>query len=397
MRQRERLEISRDAKNFLIHRGYDGRMSDRHFITRPLSICLDLVRAMAAVAVLLGHAVQLGIYTGPWPFSQMFQHDAVIVFFVLSGMVIASSVDRPGANMRAYLIARAARILPVTLPALLFGAAAYIVCQVLGIQVENPEFNSTLTFRGTVLPALFLSESVFGTGPVWNAPYWSLCYEVWYYLLFGAAIFLRGSRRLIVLLVMALLAGPKILMLLPVWLVGVWLARRGSTFRLSVLPGLILIVLCVAAFSLMNEGIWATTQRFFAKTPFAGVDLDHAKFAFNDLLLGIAVAAGFIGLRPVAGAIATPLERTARPISVLAGSSFTLYLFHWPLLCLLQGFGLTAGSSTAGFSGLMAGVIALSIGIARYTEQRRETVRGWLEQWTTRSHNKLSSIHTSPA
>ena len=55
--------------------------------------------------------------------------------------------------------------------------------------------------------------------PGGNIPFWSLNYEAWYYVLFGAALFLRGWRRTIAVVAAALLAGPKIV-LLPFWLMG---------------------------------------------------------------------------------------------------------------------------------------------------------------------------------
>jgi peptidoglycan/LPS O-acetylase OafA/YrhL len=98
-------------------------MRDTPFITRPLSILLDLVRVLAALAVLVGHAVQLGHYRGPYPFTMLFQHNAVIVFFVLSGLVIAASVDRGGHRLGDYAVARLSRFLPVALPALTISLA----------------------------------------------------------------------------------------------------------------------------------------------------------------------------------------------------------------------------------------------------------------------------------
>jgi hypothetical protein len=46
---------------------------------------------------------------------------------------------------------------------------------------------------------------------------------VWYYILFGLWCY-RRSR--VLLLACAVLAGPRVLLLLPVWLLGVWLQRR---------------------------------------------------------------------------------------------------------------------------------------------------------------------------
>ena len=58
-----------------------------------------------------------------------------------------------------------------------------------------------------------------------NVPYWSISYEVAYYILFGVSFFLKGPTRWVLLSIIGLLAGPKILLLLPIWLLGVWVYR----------------------------------------------------------------------------------------------------------------------------------------------------------------------------
>src|SRR6056297_2543615 len=49
------------------------------------------------------------------------------------------------------------------------------------------------------------------------------CYEAAYFALFGVAAFTRGARRVALLLLLGLVAGLNILLLLPVWLLGVGL------------------------------------------------------------------------------------------------------------------------------------------------------------------------------
>ncbi len=167
------------------------------FVTRPLSICLDLVRFAAALVVLVCHAAQAGLYSGRLPGTPLAQHYAVVVFFVLSGLVIAASAARRRSTLGAFAIARAARILPVSVAALIFSTMAYLVTAALGGPAMHNDTYGQLSLGGTVLPLLFLSESTWGAGPVWNPPYWSLCYEVWYYALFGAAVYLRGPGRVV--------------------------------------------------------------------------------------------------------------------------------------------------------------------------------------------------------
>ena len=95
-------------------------MDDTRFITRPLSIVLDAVRGAAALLVLIQHAYDIGVYTGPYPFTPRLSHNCVIVFFVLSGLVIGSSVAGGRTSLARYAIARFARIWPTAAAAVGF-------------------------------------------------------------------------------------------------------------------------------------------------------------------------------------------------------------------------------------------------------------------------------------
>src|SRR5689334_1839819 len=70
----------------------------------PFSIYLDLVRFVAAMSVVLAHCRQNGLYEGYLP-SLNTAHSAVIVFFVLSGYVIAASTMRPGETWQRFVAA----------------------------------------------------------------------------------------------------------------------------------------------------------------------------------------------------------------------------------------------------------------------------------------------------
>src|SRR5437763_6011674 len=61
-----------------------------------------------------------------------------------------------------------------------------------------------------------------------DRPYWSLSYEVWYYIAFGLIFYLRGGQRIVLAALTLAIAGPKILFFLPIWLFGVlgWRYRR---------------------------------------------------------------------------------------------------------------------------------------------------------------------------
>ena len=70
------------------------------------SIYLDLVRSLAAFFVVFDHASTLfDLHSVP-----RWGHQAVIVFFVLSGYVIGHVADTRETTLRAFLVARLARL-----------------------------------------------------------------------------------------------------------------------------------------------------------------------------------------------------------------------------------------------------------------------------------------------
>lgn len=351
-------------------------MKEASFITRPLSMWLDLVRALAALAVVVGHAAQINVYTGPYPFSMFFQKNAVVVFFVLSGMVIAASVDRDRKTLGHFALARISRIVPVAWAAI----AVSLAVAALDVALPgDPLFVEDLRWTDPfelLRAALFVSES-YATGFPPNAPYWSLSYEVWFYALFAAGTYLSGATRAAWLVVLAAIAGPNILVLLPVWLVGVALVRLPPARRVpaGVASGLVLMAMA----ALFIAPLFAM-DAFKLLRPLVSWSLGSSLYVLTDLLLALALAAGFAGLRALSerGFV---LPAWAEPaIRWGANMSFSLYLLHWPLLKAAHMAGLTAGTNLAAFAAIIAGIVAISGGFAAVTEHKRYAVRAWIER-----------------
>ena len=347
----------------------------RPFITAPVSVALDAIRAMAAFLVLMQHATDLGLYTGPYPFTQRLSHNCVVVFFVLSGLVISSSVQRRRSDLIGYAIARVARIVPTAMLAVAVSCAVAIWIAVAAGGVSLAQL-MTLSLSATT-SLLFVGENPLGHGLFANAPYWSLDYEVWYYALFGAGLFLRGSRRWLALAVMAVLAGPNIVLLMPVWLVGVGLCHCRWARRVTLESAPIWLLSSFIAVALIAR--W-DMQALFAIRRLVPFSLGMAEWLATDYPLALAVAAGFIGLRPLAERLAGPLGAIAPAVRHAAGFSFTLYLLHGPILLALRQAGLVAGAGPARFAAVLALVMLACAGIARHCERRGDAIRGWLEQ-----------------
>lgn len=337
-------------------------------MSRATSIFLDFLRVVAAGAVFLTHCSQ------NWSdrFFQVMKHvghDAVIVFFVLSGYVIAYSVLRKAGDGRSYALARLARLYSVVLPALLLTGGL----QFLGTAV-NPEYYGGIAraYEGArvLLAAFFLQEAwMFSASPGTNPPLWSLGYEFWYYALFGAALFLRTWRsKLAGLALLALLVGPKVLLLFPIWLLGaaVYLLRQ----RLTLPPAR-----ARAAFALAGAGFTAAVlwlpdypvPHGFAPLFYSGAFLSDFVKA---LLLAGAIWAFEAGCSAVD--IPVPVERAVRG---LADRTFSLYVYHFPLIVFATAVVPFDHGDPWQVAGMMAAVLAVVFGLSAITEAQRPAWR----------------------
>ena len=91
-------------------------------MNRATSLYLDLIRPAAAFIVLLSHASFRALTGGQLRVMASTGVQAVDVFFVLSGFVIAHVCAARESNVRSYIVSRAARIYSVAIPALILTA-----------------------------------------------------------------------------------------------------------------------------------------------------------------------------------------------------------------------------------------------------------------------------------
>lgn len=348
------------------------------FLTRPLSVVLDFVRFGAALLVAVGHAVQLGLYHGWFPFGVRMQHYCVIVFFVLSGLVISTSVLGGRSSLPRYAVARLSRILPVAIPSLVFSTlAAYLLAGPSPVRMDNSPEDALAVTRQLLAPLTFISAWPGVAGPVWNPPYWSLCYEVWYYAIFALAFFLRGWSRVVAVAMGCVAAGGAILLLMPVWLFGVALTHAPVARRLPLgaapLVGLGALVMALALFRVDHDVLNPVLKAWWPG------DAEWSQWALSDVFMGIVMTLALVALRPVASRWEGAILRCGEAARTLAGFSFTLYLFHWPLIQLLRSWELEAGRSFPVFAALIALIVLACAGISILTERQSSRLRRWME------------------
>lgn len=335
---------------------------------KGFSLYLDAVRFLAAVAVFLSH-VPYVVDGMLWQLAGL-GHEAVVVFFVLSGFVIAYVCAGRGESAREYVIHRSLRIYSVALPAMLLTVVTYAL-----IMHYNPSSLAAIApnFKPLV-PTLwygltFTNQSWQEIGILTNLAYWSMGYEVLYYLLFGVCFYLRGWRRYGYACVVLLLMGPSILLYLPVWLAGVVLyyicqtPARASIAKyqlwcLLLISSLLIVLLCQHGLQTwLNDRVLA-----WLGTDISRFILPTADAFASDYLLTLAVVLHFYAIYqlcvfaaqvtpsnnlisthpPTAPQTAPWLQRCWQRILPwiprLAAHTFSLYLLHMPLLYLVLAF-----------------------------------------------------------
>jgi peptidoglycan/LPS O-acetylase OafA/YrhL len=311
---------------------------------------LDAIRSIAAVAVMFHHLrnlffVNYAALEQSTPmvralyFVTRFGHEAVMVFFVLSGLLISSVIARRHTqgrwSWREYLVDRSVRLYLVLIPGLVCGA----IWDLIGMRFAPnlythplPSFGSGIAAnamhpRDFIGNAFFLQTILvptFGS----NGPLWSLSNEWWYYILFPSLLSVVISRKHPKVLIASLIVAGSVIALMPpamrfgftIWLLGSFTLVAISAARIRSRSGRFAF-LCLS-------GVAFVLMLVRSRTTSAHPDL-------SDFLVGITFAAFLYGVLH-GEIVATSYRKIA---SCFSGFSYTLYIFHFPfLLCLRAAF-----------------------------------------------------------
>ncbi|MBO2008115.1 acyltransferase family protein [Hymenobacter negativus] len=335
----------------------------RQEMSASTSVGLDVLRIVAALVVVVFHASGQWLTSYPAAHSALgkMSHAAVVIFFVISGYVIAFTTATNNRGARRYAVARLSRLYAVLVPALLLTALVEVVVH--GDAALTARYVREHAGLRYVMSALFLNESgSLSAAPPLNSPLWSLSYEFWYYILFGIWCYGSGRRwARWALLAAGVVAGPKILLLLPIWLFGV-AAYRLPRNRLSagvawLLVGSLFGVLAVAVAYLPALPMTVGDQPLFMAGQF-----------LTDWLVGGICALAIWCLPAGPGLEGRSWSKSLRAIADL---SFPIYTLHFPLLVLWRVlFGLQANDF--GQLGVAtATVIFLAVAIGLLLEKQR--------------------------
>ncbi len=346
------------------------------------SLYLDIIRFLAAILVVISHANVRYLSTEILPLSTH-GHLAVMFFFVLSGFVIAFVTDKKENRFSLYWSSRISRIYSVALPVVLLTP----IIDILGISLsEYPviyaDHPGDLWQVRIIASLFFLNETwFFSIMSFSNTPYWSLCYEMAYYLIFSLAYFLKGTKRILIISLVCLIVGPKILLLFPIWLMGVYLYYSDDLKKIGSALGwffFMISTVLIAGWEYLDiTNLISGQLKAWVGSEFHE-QLAFSKYFLGDWILGLLIVFNFAGFRAIAPQFSWMLDPFKNIIRYLASFTLTLYLFHQPLIqfyaALISG---EKGNSIYFWQTIIATLITIYI-LAYLTERRRESIRQWL-------------------
>ncbi|MEH1965206.1 MULTISPECIES: acyltransferase family protein [unclassified Nostoc] len=346
---------------------------------------LDALRGFLAIYVLAGHCRWL-LWVGNIGWSQhphswyaeilvyasaslRYGHEAVIIFFVLSGFFIHLRVSKQLAQSKTFQLnvinffhRRCHRLVPPYILALALTAILDIAGRFLyptlytsltGDLLLDQNFLKKEFSVTSIFPALFMLPSSMGKDFGSNGPLWSLAYEVIYYLLYPLWLKLRNfgalpaySAGVVVAVLGQLFFMPsfatQVLIHYPIWLSGALIAEIGSQKKLI----------------FTKKDIWVSSLLLI-------ITFIATHFPLGSLLLILVYA--ILGSTLVLLITSLPLSICKHPLhkyfEILGIESYTIYICHFPIITFISAwaFEVLDGRPVHGLLALGGGLFTLLV------------------------------------
>ncbi|UPK67201.1 acyltransferase family protein [Chitinophaga filiformis] len=321
---------------------------------------LDLFRGLAAMIVVTTHCrTMLFVEYGLLPpaektvrnsvffFLTRISHEAVLLFFVLSGFLVGGKVIqrlKAGTfDLKSYALDRTVRIMLPLLSALIL---IFICNTIIGQQYSVIDYlGNILSLQGILVPWV-------------SGPLWSLAYEVWFYVLMGGmAWWLTTTKNAYRYVGIALLFVNFLIFSnsLKATYLFIWLLGAMSFFYVKKNNFMLVLGILSLIASMLSLQFFGRESRTFELH-----NVDNIK-TICELCLGISmclIVQQVIHRKPK-GKVAIALNKFG---TWLANFSYTLYLTHLPIVYVLVHFGFPkSGSINAVSLGYYLAAIAISL------------------------------------
>jgi peptidoglycan/LPS O-acetylase OafA/YrhL len=300
------------------------------------SIVISLLRGLAGFEVAAAH-LRARLYPGyslitdpGVPFQMLtfftgFAHQAVVVFFLLSGWLVGGSLlNKKGQDgaIKNYAIDRITRLWIVLIP-------TFLVILVFGILTGKVD-QSTASFAvGDEFSLTALLENLFGLQqlavPVFRGdfPLWSLSNETWYYALFPLLV-VASDTRSVPIVTFAVVAGAilsyslgsALSLYFAIWLLGAVASRIKVETSAAIRWTLLLTFSLVA---------------IFYRVKGRNDDLNNASF-LQDCIFSVSFLLFLCSVQTKISARSLLRGKLQAAAKLFANFSFTLYVIHIPLI-----------------------------------------------------------------
>jgi peptidoglycan/LPS O-acetylase OafA/YrhL len=319
------------------------------------NLWFDLIRGLSALLVCMGHLrnalfIDFSDISQPTVFMKAFYlltsfgHEAVMIFFVLSGYFVGGAVLRAGKQFswQHYLISRLTRLWMVLVPSLVLTFfvsvyLAYYFPQVLSGAYSaswhsGPKAGEYSMSTSTLVANLLFLQTIIA--PVYgvNSPLWSLANEFWYYLIFPlllSAFGLIGVKKSITqffavsfLLVILFNLPDAMLSGFLIWLLGAGVYLLQSKVKKLSTP--------TSAYGLIAALILFFCMLMMSKSQLA----EHVNPFIIDFLIGLFFAC--LCLTLINNAFPQKRFKWLARFSLMTSEiSYSLYLSHFPFVLLI--------------------------------------------------------------
>lgn len=382
-------------------------------MNKIVSFYLDLLRILSAFYVFIFHVgsgeIDTKLIFSTHHFSEILglnyysAHYFVIVFFVLSGYLITMSASRPNISVKTFITARLGRLYSVLIPALFL---SFLVAKYLIIGNYYPLDlikNNTLLVQRFILNATFLSQSwSLNATPPLNNPFWSVQYEFMYYLIIASWLLVKNRLKYILILLIILISGLKVMLLFPCWLLGSFLyyiVSKKKTINIGISVMLFFSTL-ILLFLILTGRLILPFEKPIGDHDFYGFLLFFSWNFKADLIFSFLVATNVFAIFSLSKKMeyfntSSVFNKLHAKIQIISNCSYTLYLFHLPLLFLFSSIIPYDKTNSFHQIGLVLLVLVTVYFIAKQTEWKVELWRGFVEKAFNFVEQKYIQLATS--
>lgn len=304
---------------------------------------LDLLRGVGSLLVFIGHLralmflgdkTELNVFGKSLFFITGFGHQAVMIFFVLSGFFIIRSIvklfERHEWSFKVYLINRLSRLWIVMISALIIGGFfdyfGFVYFQNTLVYQDRIPFLQTLSSLDNLGIEIFFGnffflQNIFVTTYGSNSPLWSLANEFWYYMIFPpifiAIMNFRKNKKLklflniLLCVALIMMVGKDISLYFLIWLMGGLSFYLSINYKFSIKIKFITFSLLLIVLFLIRIGF--------------------QPMLFNDWSLGFVTC---LYVASVAS-VSEINSNISQIINFFSKLSYSLYVFHFPLILFL--------------------------------------------------------------